>query len=80
MNDAAATAKLCSPAAKHAYFSQELINLPCVAVLLTVLLLQVRDAAEKRRLDERQLQGLAAGGSPSAFLLQPDLSFDYNSE
>jgi hypothetical protein len=55
-----------------------------MAVLLSVrylpLLLQVRDAAEKRRLDERQLQGLAAGGSPSAFLLQPDLSFDYNSE
>jgi hypothetical protein len=55
-----------------------------MAVLLIApylhLLLQVRDAAEKRRLDERQLQGLAAGGSPSAFLLQPDLSFDYNSE
>jgi hypothetical protein len=48
--------------------------------LLLLLLLQVRDAAEKRRLDERQLQGLAAGGSPSAFLLQPDLSYDYNSE
>eukprot|EP00882_Tetradesmus_deserticola_P011207 GHRQ01011856.1.p1 GENE.GHRQ01011856.1~~GHRQ01011856.1.p1 ORF type:complete len:534 (+),score=277.95 GHRQ01011856.1:129-1730(+) len=44
------------------------------------MLQEVRDAAEKRRLDERQLQGLAAGGSPSAFLLQPDLLFDYNAD
>ncbi|WIA19087.1 hypothetical protein OEZ85_003737 [Tetradesmus obliquus] len=44
------------------------------------MLQEVRDAADKRRLDERQLQALAAGGSPSAILLQPDLSFDYNSE
>lgn len=29
-------------------------------------------------MDERQLQGLAAGCAPSAFLLQPDLTYDYN--
>eukprot|EP00775_Hariotina_reticulata_P006274 gene6274-6513_t len=43
------------------------------------MLQEIRDAAEKRRLDERQLQGLAAGGSPTSIVLQPDLSFDYNS-
>eukprot|EP00879_Flechtneria_rotunda_P010154 GHRR01010615.1.p1 GENE.GHRR01010615.1~~GHRR01010615.1.p1 ORF type:complete len:776 (+),score=281.26 GHRR01010615.1:210-2537(+) len=42
------------------------------------MLQEIRDAADKRRLDERQLTGLAAGASPTSFLLQPDLCFDYN--
>lgn len=40
---------------------------------------QVRDAAEKRRLDETQLQSLATG-SPNSITLQPDLVYDYNSD
>eukprot|EP00878_Enallax_costatus_P007439 GHUV01007791.1.p1 GENE.GHUV01007791.1~~GHUV01007791.1.p1 ORF type:complete len:1062 (+),score=409.26 GHUV01007791.1:105-3290(+) len=43
------------------------------------MLQEVRDAAEKRRMDERQLQCLATG-SPNSIMVQPDLLFDYNSD
>lgn len=42
--------------------------------------LQIKDAAERRRLDDRQLHMLATGASPTCVVLQPDLVFDYNSQ
>jgi hypothetical protein len=41
---------------------------------------QIKDAAEKRRMDDRQLQALLAGGSPMYVVLQPDLVYDYNNK
>ena len=44
------------------------------------LLSQIKDAAERRRLDERQLHMLATGASPNCLVLQPDLVYDYNNK
>jgi hypothetical protein len=41
---------------------------------------QIKDAAERRKLDDRQLHALVTGASPTCVVLQPDLVYDYNSK
>jgi hypothetical protein len=41
---------------------------------------QIKDAAEKRKLDDRQLHALVTGTSATCVVVQPDLVYDYNSK
>jgi len=52
----------------------------CGAAACGLCFLQIKDAAEKRRMDDRQLAVLATGASPTCVVLQPDLVYDYNSK
>lgn len=41
---------------------------------------QIKDAAERRRMDDRQLHAMVTGASATCIVLQPDLVYDYNSK
>jgi hypothetical protein len=41
---------------------------------------QIKDAAERRKLDDRQLHAMVTGHSATCVVLQPDLVYDYNNK
>lgn len=52
----------------------------CVPCVVSCCAVQIKDAAERRKLDDRQLHALVTGASPTCVVVQPDLVYDYNSK